>query len=65
VFETPGKNAKGIESLSELCSELGGFPVIAIGGIDATNFQKVLDEGAAGYAAIRYLNDLDVLKKLR
>jgi len=65
VFETPGKNAKGIESLSELCSELGGFLVIAIGGIDATNFQKVLDEGAAGYTAIRYLNDLDVLKKLR
>lgn len=65
VFETPEKSAKGIDSLSDLCSELDGFPVFAIGGVDGSNFQSVLEAGAAGFAAIRYLNDLNVLKKLR
>ena len=65
VFETPEKPVKGIGALSAICAELEGFPIIAIGGVDACNSQKVLDAGAAGYAAIRYLNDLDVLKKLK
>ncbi|MFL6467370.1 MAG: thiamine phosphate synthase [Pyrinomonadaceae bacterium] len=65
VFETPGKRANGIESLEEICSDLEGFPVIAVGGVNETNYQRVLDAGAAGYAAIRFLNDLNVLKTLR
>jgi thiamine monophosphate synthase len=65
IFATPEKSPKGIEPLVEVCSELDGFPIIAVGGIDGSNFQKVLDVGAAGFAAIRYLNDLEVLKKLR
>lgn len=65
VFETPEKSAKGIGALSAICAELDGFPVLAVGGVDGLNYQKVIDAGAAGFAAIRYLNDLNVLKKLR
>ena len=58
VFPTPEKEAKGIEELEKVCETLEGFPVIAVGGIDATNHKQVLEAGAAGYAAIRYLNEL-------
>lgn len=66
VFNTPGKGpAKGLESLRRVCQEMADFPVIGIGGIDRSNFQSVLDCGAAGFAAIRFLNDLDVLEEIR
>ena len=57
VFDTPGKTAKGIDELENVCSALEGFPVIAIGGINASNHNLALKAGAAGYAAIRYLNE--------
>lgn len=57
VFDTPDKAAKGIAALREVCNALGGFPVVAVGGIDARNYSQVLEAGAAGYAAIRYLNE--------
>ncbi len=54
IFETPGKEGmKGIEELKRVCGAAGAFPVIALGGIDETNFMKAVDAGAAGYAAIR------------
>lgn len=58
VFDTPGKTAKGIDELTNVCDMLEGFPVIAVGGIDGTNYTQVLEAGAAGYAAIRYLNEI-------
>ena len=57
VFDTPGKQGVGIEPLRETCLALGDFPVLAVGGIDASNKASVLEGGACGYAAIRYLND--------
>lgn len=58
VFETPGKGEPaGVNALEEVCRGLVGFPVIALGGIDARNFGSVLNTGAAGIAAIRALND--------
>ena len=58
VFATPGKGVPvGIEDLASICSSVDPFPVIAVGGIDGSNAQNVLDAGAAGYAAIRYLNE--------
>lgn len=58
VFETPGKAPpQGIEKLAEVCGGLKPFPVIALGGIDATNYEKVLAAGASGIAGIRFLND--------
>ncbi len=58
AFLTPGKGEPlGIERLEEVCGSIPRFPVIAIGGIDSSNSQSVLESGASGFASIRYLND--------
>jgi thiamine-phosphate pyrophosphorylase len=57
VFDSGEKKAKGIEELTQVRQVLGEFPVLAIGGINETNYGKVVEAGAAGYASIRYLND--------
>jgi thiamine-phosphate pyrophosphorylase len=56
VFDSGEKHGQGIDELTAICSELGDFPVIAIGGIDAGNQEEVLNAGARGYASIRFLN---------
>lgn len=55
---------QGIEVLREVCERLNPFPIIALGGIDETNFAEVLEAGASGFAAIRFLNDERNLRKL-
>ena len=58
VFATPGKGEpQGVDMLSRVCSATQGFPVIAVGGVDGSNFRSIFDAGAAGFAAIRFLND--------
>lgn len=58
VFSTPGKDgAAGTIKLKEVCEAVPHFPVLGLGGIDAGNFENVLNAGAAGFAAIRFLND--------
>ncbi len=65
IFATPGKGtSKGLRALRELCEKLKPFPVVALGGINETNFQSVLENGAGGFAAIRFLNDTIILPKL-
>ncbi len=54
VFETkshPGAAAAGLEGLREVAASVS-IPVIAVGGIDATNAASCLDAGAAGVAVI-------------
>ena len=64
MFETPGKGeAVGLELLREACLSVSPFPVIGVGGIDETNFDSVLKNGAAGFAAIRYLNEFVKIRK--
>ena len=59
VFETPGKSEPlGLDELRRVCKSLSGFPVIALGGINETNYRSVLDHGASGFAAIRFLSSL-------
>lgn len=58
VFDSGEKRGKRIDELRSVCAAMGEFPVIGIGGIDANNRDEVLRAGAAGYAAIRYLNHL-------
>ncbi len=59
VFASPGKGEPtGAEKLREVANALGTFPVIALGGIDEHNLALVMEHGASGYAAIRYLNQL-------
>lgn len=67
VFATPSKAKygapQGIEKLREVCESVENFPIIALGGIDETNFREVLT-AADGFAAIRFLNDAENLQKL-
>jgi thiamine-phosphate pyrophosphorylase len=64
VFETPGKGAPtGLEELRNVCEKVKPFPVIAVGGINETNYREVL-QIADGFAAIRFLNDIENLRKL-
>ena len=58
IFKSPGKGKpQGLQALREVCEKLKPFPVIALGGIDETNDKSALENGAAGFAAIRYLNN--------
>jgi thiamine-phosphate pyrophosphorylase len=58
IFATPGKGEPlGVEELGRICRVASPLPVVAVGGIDASNEAAVLDAGTAGVAAIRYLND--------
>jgi len=57
VFDSSEKKGVGVDNLAEICDEMGDFPVIAVGGIERENAADVLKNGAAGYAAIRYLNE--------
>lgn len=63
IFETPGKDgSRGIEKLAEICDKLKPFPILPLGGVDESNIASVMDAGAAGFAAIRMLNDPASLK---
>jgi thiamine-phosphate pyrophosphorylase len=68
IFQTPSKDKygapQGVRKLLEVCEKLKPFPVIALGGIDETNFTEVLENGAKGFAAIRFLNNPENLRKL-
>lgn len=48
----PGVPALGIEGLHEVCESVAA-PVIAIGGVDATNAALCIEAGAAGVAVVR------------
>ncbi|CAN5452852.1 thiamine phosphate synthase [soil metagenome] len=63
IFDTPAKGKlHGIEKLRQVCEKLKPFPVIALGGIDETNYKSVLENGASGFAAIRFLNNAENFK---
>lgn len=65
IFETPGKGSPlGLSALRDAVKKLDPFPVIAIGGIDLSNYKQILEVGAAGFAAIRFLNDAGNLERL-
>ena len=58
VFEKGGfSTPQGMDKLRQVTSELGDFPVLAIGGISLDNAGACFDAGASGIAAIRLLND--------
>ncbi len=55
VFQTKTKSdcsrPWGLEGLKQLCS-ISRHPIVAIGGINETNVEKILDCGAAGVAIV-------------
>lgn len=66
IFATPNKgNPKGLDELREVCEKLKNFPVIALGGIGEDNCKSVLEAGASGFAAIRFLNSAENLRKIK
>lgn len=60
VWETPSKHdaepALGLDGLRAICAA-ARVPVIAIGGVDASNAADCIRAGAAGVAAIRAATD--------
>jgi thiamine-phosphate diphosphorylase len=61
VFATrshPGVPTLGVEGVREACERVGA-PVIAIGGVTATNAAEVMRAGAAGVAVIGAIFDAD------
>ena len=60
VWETPSKDdadpAIGLEGLRAICAAVD-LPVVAIGGIDASNAADCIRAGAAGVAVIRAATD--------
>ena len=64
VFDSPGKgDPKGVSQLTQICGAAGEFPVLGLGGIDGSNCGQVLEAGARGVAAIRWLNDAVELRQ--
>jgi thiamine-phosphate pyrophosphorylase len=64
IFFTPEKGeSKGLDALREVCEKLKPFPILALGGVDETNYREVL-QIADGFAAIRFLNDAENLEKI-
>jgi len=54
LFASPGKGTPiGVERFAELVALVPSLPVIALGGIDATNAGRALAAGARGVAALR------------
>ena len=65
VFPSPGKQEPiGLDEFTLALDDHPEFPVLALGGIDQNNYREVLDAGAAGFAAIRFLNNVQNLEKL-
>lgn len=65
VYSTPGKGEPlGIEGFAEIARASAPFPVLALGGIDETNYADLLSAGASGFAAIRAMSNPEKLRVL-
>ena len=65
VWETPSKPDAsppiGIDGLRDVCLSVS-IPVVAIGGIDASNAAECIRAGAAGVAVIRAVAEIEALR---
>jgi thiamine-phosphate pyrophosphorylase len=56
IFDTESKRAfgapQGLDKLCEVASELGEFPVLAIGGVTRENSETCIAAGVSGIAGI-------------
>jgi len=65
IFQSPNKGEPlSLDELKKVCARLKSFPVVALGGVDETNYREVL-QIADGFAAVRFLNDETNLRKLK
>lgn len=65
IWETPSKTDAGdpigLEGLRDVCVSVS-IPVVAIGGIDASNAAECIRAGAAGVAVICAVAEIEVLR---
>jgi thiamine-phosphate pyrophosphorylase len=65
IWETPSKpdagTPIGLEGLRDICLSVS-IPVVAIGGIDASNAGECIRAGAAGVAVIRAVAEIEALR---
>ncbi len=65
VWRTPSKSDAaapiGIDGLRDVCLSVS-IPVVAIGGIDASNAAECIRAGAAGVAVIRAVAEIEALR---
>ncbi len=65
VWATPSKEDAdppiGLEGLAAVCAAVG-LPVVAIGGVDATNAAACIRAGASGVAVIRAVSEAAALR---
>jgi thiamine-phosphate pyrophosphorylase len=66
VYDTPSKRIfgppLGLDVFAEICRAVE-IPVLAIGGINLSNYREPLRRGAAGVAAIGLFSDLENLER--
>ena len=73
VFETGSKSEYGepvgVDNLSEVCSALAPFPVLALGGITVEKVAECMQAGASGIAGISMFQEprelADVVNRIR
>ena len=68
VFQTSSKEQfgppLGLQKLSDVANELGGFPVLALGGVSEQNAEQCFKAGAIGIAGISLFSEAKDLKNL-
>jgi thiamine-phosphate pyrophosphorylase len=66
IWETPSKPDAaapiGLDGLRDICLSVS-IPVVAIGGIDASNARECIRAGAAGVAVIRAVAEIEALRR--
>jgi thiamine-phosphate pyrophosphorylase len=66
IWETPSKPDAGVpiglDGLRDICLSVS-IPVVAIGGIDASNAAECIRAGAAGVAVIRAVSEIEALRE--
>jgi thiamine-phosphate pyrophosphorylase len=66
VWSTPSKTDAdppiGLDGLRAICAAIS-IPVVAIGGVDASNARACIDVGAAGVAVIRAARDAAAIRR--
>jgi len=66
VYDTPSKRAFGppldLDAFAEVCGAVK-IPVLAVGGINPSNYREPLRRGAAGVAAIDLFTDVENLEQ--
>jgi thiamine-phosphate pyrophosphorylase len=67
IFEKvqTGTRGIGLEALRAACADMGGFAVVALGGVTLSNARACIEAGAVGVGGIRLFQQGDVFETIR